>query len=89
MAEHIYNRSKSKVIVSSYVNGGKFSTEKLGNLIALMQSTGADVIKLDLDVDYITDLAPAFSLLAHCQVSVCLNASEKRNLFLRHGNTLS
>lgn len=68
MAEHLYRREKSKIIVSSYVNGGKPSSEKLGDLIARMQSTGADVIKLVIDVDYITDLAPLFQMLTYCQV---------------------
>lgn len=70
MAECMYKRANSKIIVSSYVNGGKPSNERLGNLIACMQSTGADVIKLVIDVDYITDLAPVFQMLAHCQVFV-------------------
>ncbi|KAK7835705.1 bifunctional 3-dehydroquinate dehydratase/shikimate dehydrogenase [Quercus suber] len=68
MAECMYKRANSKIIVSSYVNGGKPSNERLVNLIACMQSTGADVIKLVIDVDYITDLAPVFQMLAHCQV---------------------
>ena len=68
MAEYLYNRSNSRIIVSSYVNGGKPSTEKLGDLIACIQATGADVIKLDICVDYITDLAPVFTILTHCQV---------------------
>ena len=51
-----------------YVNRGRPSTEKLGNLIAYQQSTGADVIKLVVDVVYITDVAPVFNKLTHCQV---------------------
>jgi 3-dehydroquinate dehydratase/shikimate dehydrogenase len=68
MAEHLYRRADSKIIVSSYMNGGKPSTERLGHLIACMQSTGADVIKLEINVDYITDLAPVFQMLTYCQV---------------------
>jgi hypothetical protein len=70
MAECMYKRANTKIIVSSYVNGGKPSNEKLGHLIACMQSTGADVIKLVIDVDYITDLAPVFQMLTHCQVFI-------------------
>lgn len=61
-------RSNSKIIVSSYVNGGTPSKEKLGNLIACLQSTGADVIKVVVDVAYITDVEPIFHILTHCQV---------------------
>uniref|UniRef100_A0A6N2M9I9 shikimate dehydrogenase (NADP(+)) n=1 Tax=Salix viminalis TaxID=40686 RepID=A0A6N2M9I9_SALVM len=68
MAEYVYNRSNTKLIVSSYVNGTKPSAEELGYLIACMQSTGADVLKLVLDVEKITDLAPVFTMLSHCQV---------------------
>lgn len=60
--------SNSQIIVSSYVNGGKPSREKLGNLIACMQSTGADVIKLMVEVDNITDVTPIFQILTHCEV---------------------
>ncbi len=72
MTEYLYNRTNSKLIVSSYVNSEKPSTEELGNLIACMQSTGADAIKLVINVDYITDLATVFKMLAHCQVDTSL-----------------
>lgn len=68
MLEYIYGRSNTKIIVSSYLNGGRPSIEQLGDQIACMQSTGADVIKLEVAVDYITDLAPIFQMLTHCQV---------------------
>ena len=63
----------SKFIVSRYVNGGKPSAETLGDLIAEMQFTGADVIKLKIDVKYITDLVPIFRMLTHCQVTIFPN----------------
>lgn len=68
--ELIDKRSSSKIIVSRYLNGEKSSKEKLGNLIASMQSSGADVLKLLVEVDYITDLAPIFQLLTSCQVLI-------------------
>ncbi|KAF2298586.1 hypothetical protein GH714_024224 [Hevea brasiliensis] len=80
MAEYVYNRTNSKLIVSSYVNGGKPSMEKLGNLIACLQSTGADVVKLVINVDYITDLASVFKMLAHCQVPLIALAVGSRGL---------
>lgn len=69
MAELMNNRSNSKIIVSSYVNGGGTpSIEKLGNLIAYLQSTGADIIKIVIDVVYITDVSPVLQMLTYCQV---------------------
>ncbi|KAL5561576.1 hypothetical protein UlMin_031323 [Ulmus minor] len=72
--------SKSQIIVSSHVNGGKPSAEKLGNLIACMQCTGADVIKLIVDVDYITDSAPIFQMLTHCPIPLIAIAVGSRGL---------
>ncbi|KAF9669378.1 hypothetical protein SADUNF_Sadunf14G0101400 [Salix dunnii] len=80
MAEYVYNRSNTKLIVSSYVNGRKPSAEELGYLIACMQSTGADVLKLVLDVEKITDLAPVFTMLSHCQVPLIALAVGSRGL---------
>ncbi|KAJ9171888.1 hypothetical protein P3X46_015190 [Hevea brasiliensis] len=80
MTEYLYNRTNSKLIVSSYVNSEKPSTEELGNLIACMQSTGADAIKLVINVDYITDLATVFKMLAHCQVPLIAVAMGSRGL---------
>lgn len=74
MSEIIYGRSNTKIIVSSYLNGGgKPTTEKLGDVIACMQATGADVMKLEIAVDSITDLAPVFEMLTHCQVVAFIN----------------
>lgn len=85
MAECMYKRANSKIIVSSYVNGGKPSNERLGDLIACLQSTGADVIKLVIDVDYITDLAPVFQMLAHCQVFIyTIDFTNSTPYILRH-----
>lgn len=65
--------SNSKMIISSYLNGGNPCKEKLCNLIIKLQSTGADVIKFDVDVAYITDVAPIFHMLTHCQVLLMPN----------------
>lgn len=89
MAECVYNRPNSKLIVSSYVNGGKPSPEKLGNLIACMQSTGADVIKLVINVEYITDLASVFKILAHCQVATSpIQLLKKKKIIKFHSELL-
>nr|GMD15613.1 bifunctional 3-dehydroquinate dehydratase/shikimate dehydrogenase, chloroplastic-like [Ipomoea batatas] len=69
MAELMSLRLNSKIIVSSHVNGGEPPTaEKLGNLIINLQATRADIVKLVIDVSYITDVAPVFQTLTHCQV---------------------
>ncbi|XP_039013878.1 bifunctional 3-dehydroquinate dehydratase/shikimate dehydrogenase, chloroplastic-like [Hibiscus syriacus] len=78
MAE--YFGSNSRIIVSNDVNGGKPSVEKLADLIACMQATRADVIKLDICVDYITDLAPIFTVLTHCQVPLIAMAVGSKGL---------
>ncbi|KAM6541038.1 hypothetical protein CsatB_005485 [Cannabis sativa] len=78
MAEH--KPLNSQIIVSSYVNGSKPSSEKLSNLIACMQSTGADVIKLIVEVHNIIDVAPIFHMLTHCQVPLIATAVGSRGL---------
>ncbi|CAK7348231.1 unnamed protein product [Dovyalis caffra] len=80
MSDYVYNRSNTKLIVSSYVNGRKPSAEELGYLIACMQSTGADVLKLVIDVEKITDLAPVFTMLTHCQIPLIALAVGSRGL---------
>jgi 3-dehydroquinate dehydratase/shikimate dehydrogenase len=72
--------SESKIIVSSYIKGGKPSKEKLGNIIAHLQSTGADIIKLVIDAVYITDVAPIFHVLIHSQVPVIARSLGERGL---------
>ncbi|KAJ6674878.1 BIFUNCTIONAL 3-DEHYDROQUINATE DEHYDRATASE/SHIKIMATE DEHYDROGENASE CHLOROPLASTIC-LIKE [Salix viminalis] len=54
MAEYVYNRSNTKLIVSSYVNV--------------------------LDVEKITDLAPVFTMLSHCQMPLIALAVGSRGL---------
>ncbi|CAK9175890.1 unnamed protein product [Ilex paraguariensis] len=80
MTELMNKRSNSKLIVSSYVNGGTPSKEKLGDLITCLQSTGADAIKLVVDVIYITDVAPVFHMLTHCQMPLIARAMGDRGL---------
>ncbi|KAM7254971.1 hypothetical protein ACFE04_020212 [Oxalis oulophora] len=80
MVEHMNNRRNCKIIVSSYVRGGNPSAEKLGDLIAQMQSTRATLLKLEIPVDYITDLAPIFQMLTYCQVPLIVVAVGSRGL---------
>lgn len=58
----------SKTIVSYHVKDRSSSKEKLGDLVAHMQSTRADIIKLVIDSFVITDVAKIFHLLSQCQV---------------------
>nr|GMD13031.1 bifunctional 3-dehydroquinate dehydratase/shikimate dehydrogenase, chloroplastic-like [Ipomoea batatas] len=81
MAELMSLRLDSKIIVSSHVNGSEPPTaEKLGNLIINLQATGADILKLVIDVSYITDVAPVFQTLTHCQVPLIARAVGDRGL---------
>ncbi|KAL6968413.1 hypothetical protein U1Q18_034214 [Sarracenia purpurea var. burkii] len=80
LTDFLNKRSTSKIIVSSYVNSGRPSKEKLGNLIACLQSTGADIIKLVVDTVYITDVAPVFDMFTHCQVPLIARAVGDRGL---------
>ncbi|KAH7838856.1 hypothetical protein Vadar_031996 [Vaccinium darrowii] len=80
ITDFLNERSNSKIIVSSYLNSGRPSKEKLGNVIACQQATGADVIKLVVDVVYITDVAPVFHMLTHCQVPLIVRAVGDRGL---------
>ncbi|KAI3449552.1 hypothetical protein Pfo_006217 [Paulownia fortunei] len=73
-------RSNTRIIVSNYVKAGIFTREKLGDLIIDMQSTKADVIKLVINVDSITDVAPIFQMLTHCQVPLIVRAMGERGL---------
>ncbi|KAK2990563.1 hypothetical protein RJ640_019843 [Escallonia rubra] len=80
LSELMNKRSNTKIIVSSYLNGGTPSKEKLGNLIACLQCTRADIVKVVIDVVYITDVAPLFHVLAHCQVPLIARAVGDRGL---------
>ncbi|KAL3516187.1 hypothetical protein ACH5RR_023089 [Cinchona calisaya] len=72
--------SRSKIIVSSYVNAVNSSKEDLSHLVACLQSTGADIIKLVLDAKTIIDAAKIFHLLSHCQVPFIAYSTGERGL---------
>ncbi|THF96986.1 hypothetical protein TEA_010603 [Camellia sinensis var. sinensis] len=68
MEEHKPNKHRSsKIIVSCYIDGTTPSEEDLTQLVAHMQSTGADIIKLVSKSSSITELPRFFHLLSHCQ----------------------
>ncbi|KAF5199225.1 Shikimate dehydrogenase (NADP(+)) [Thalictrum thalictroides] len=70
----------SKIIVSCNVDGATPSTEELEHLVAKMQNTGADIIKLVTDATDITDLVQQFKLLSHCQVPLVTYSRGERGL---------
>lgn len=59
---------KVKIIVSSHNYEFTPSTEELGNLVAKIQATGADIVKIATTALDITDSARVFQILANSQV---------------------
>ncbi|KAF8394499.1 hypothetical protein HHK36_020709 [Tetracentron sinense] len=72
--------SNSKTVVSCHVGGMTPSKEDLSHLVARMQSTGANIIKLVTDAVDITDLERIFHLLPHCQVPIIAYSTGDRGL---------
>lgn len=60
---------KTRVIVSSHNYEHTPSVEDLGNLVARIQSTGADIVKIATTALNITDVARIFQITVHAQVS--------------------
>ncbi|OIV93182.1 hypothetical protein TanjilG_20844 [Lupinus angustifolius] len=60
--------NKTKVIVSSHNYQHTPSVEDLGNLVARIQATGADIVKIATTAVEITDVARMFQIMAHSQV---------------------
>jgi 3-dehydroquinate dehydratase type I len=58
-----------KLIVSSHNYENTPSAEELGNLVAQMQATGADIVKIATTATEIVDVARMLQILVHCQVS--------------------
>lgn len=58
----------TKVIVSHYFGSVTPTIEDLNHLVACMEATGADIIKLVASVTDISEIARIFQLLSHCQV---------------------
>uniref|UniRef100_A0A0E0MN64 Uncharacterized protein n=1 Tax=Oryza punctata TaxID=4537 RepID=A0A0E0MN64_ORYPU len=56
-----------KLIVSSHNFENTPSAEELGNLVAQIQATGADIVKIATTATEIVDVAKMFQILVHCQ----------------------
>lgn len=57
-----------KLIVSSHNFERTPSSEELANLVAQIQATGADIVKIATTATEIVDVAKMFQILVHCQV---------------------
>lgn len=62
------HQTGGKVIVSSYLSGATPSKEDLRHLVASMQATEADIIKVVSNANDITELERIFHLLSHSEV---------------------
>ncbi|XP_068462451.1 bifunctional 3-dehydroquinate dehydratase/shikimate dehydrogenase, chloroplastic-like isoform X3 [Phaseolus vulgaris] len=62
--------NKTKVIVSSHNYQLTPSIEDLGNLVARIQATGADIVKIATTATDITDVARMFQIMVHSQSMV-------------------
>ncbi|XP_057960848.1 bifunctional 3-dehydroquinate dehydratase/shikimate dehydrogenase, chloroplastic-like [Malania oleifera] len=74
VAQEFYNSiqgkkpGKVKIIVSSHNYQNTPSVEDIGNLVARIQATGADIVKIATTALDITDSARIFEVLVHSQV---------------------
>ncbi|KAK3023667.1 hypothetical protein RJ639_043548 [Escallonia herrerae] len=81
MEEHRRTGSSScKIIVSCCLDKNTSSEDDLSYLVAQMQSTGADIIKLVANATDITETARIFHLLSHCQVPLIAYSTGERGL---------
>ncbi|XP_062144759.1 bifunctional 3-dehydroquinate dehydratase/shikimate dehydrogenase, chloroplastic-like [Alnus glutinosa] len=81
MGELRKNRhSGSKIIVSCYVNSMASLEEDLSHLVASIQTTGANIIKLVANATSITEISRIFHLLSHCQVPLIAYSVGERGL---------
>ncbi|GMI84601.1 MATERNAL EFFECT EMBRYO ARREST 32, EMBRYO DEFECTIVE 3004 [Hibiscus trionum] len=74
------NESRTKFIVSCHITGTTPSEEELSNLASTMRATGADIIKVVVNVTDITEIARIFHLLSHCQVPIIAYSVGERGL---------
>ncbi|CAK7340836.1 unnamed protein product [Dovyalis caffra] len=74
------HRTGGKVIVSSYLNGTTPSKENMSHLVASMQATRADIIKIVSNANDITELERIFHLLSHSEVPAVAYSAGERGL---------
>lgn len=73
-------RGSSKIIVSCFLDTLTSAKENLSQLVAHIQSTGADIIKLVSNTSSITELTRIFHLLSHSQVPLIAYTTGERGL---------
>ncbi|KAK1267185.1 hypothetical protein QJS04_geneDACA009151 [Acorus gramineus] len=74
---------KCKIIVSSHNYQFTPSLEDLGNLVARIQATGADIVKIATTAVDISDVARMFQIIVHCQVPIIGLVMKERGLICR------
>ncbi|KAA8536927.1 hypothetical protein F0562_029405 [Nyssa sinensis] len=74
---------KFKVIVSSHNFHNTPSVEAIGNLVARIQATGADIVKIATTALDITDVARVFQVTVHCQIPTIGIVMGERGLISR------
>ncbi|KAM7257698.1 hypothetical protein ACFE04_013439 [Oxalis oulophora] len=74
---------KCKIIVSNHNYQTTPSVEDIGNLVANMQSTGADIVKIVTTAVDITDVARMFQIIVHAQVPIIGLVMGERGLISR------
>ncbi|KAL3508033.1 hypothetical protein ACH5RR_033415 [Cinchona calisaya] len=75
--------AKCKVIVSSHNYHNTPSSEDLGNLVARIQASGADIVKIATTALDITDVARVFQITVHSQVPIIAMVMGERGLMSR------
>ncbi|CAN1854028.1 Bifunctional 3-dehydroquinate dehydratase/shikimate dehydrogenase, chloroplastic [Linum perenne] len=75
--------TKCKIIVSSHNYENTPSVDDLGNLVARIQSTGADIVKIATTALDITDVARMFRITVHSQVPIIGLVMGERGLISR------
>ncbi|KAJ0014174.1 hypothetical protein Pint_20643 [Pistacia integerrima] len=88
VAQEFYNSigkrpEKVKIIVSSHNYENTPTVEEIGNLVAIIQATGADIVKVATTALEITDNARIFQVLVHSQVPMIAIAMAERGLMSR------
>ncbi|XP_060197864.1 bifunctional 3-dehydroquinate dehydratase/shikimate dehydrogenase, chloroplastic isoform X2 [Lycium barbarum] len=80
---HGNKSTKCKLIVSSHNYDNTPSAEDLGNLVARIQASGADIVKFATTAQDITDVARVFQITVHSQVPIIAMVMGEKGLMSR------
>ncbi|KAL8508076.1 hypothetical protein ACS0TY_018578 [Phlomoides rotata] len=78
-----YKSEKCKVIISSHNYESTPSAEDLGNLVARIQASGADIVKFATTAQDITDVARVFQITVHSQIPIIALVMGERGILSR------